>query len=62
MESELPLLLTTEIQCIYALIERVIFAIDEEELKEGEDKLAVVLGRQLSYFADLESLGGLLSI
>ena len=32
----------------------------EEELNEGEDKLAIVLERQLSYFSDLEGLGGLL--
>lgn len=47
-------------QCIYALNKRVIFAVADEELKEGEDKLAIVLERQLSYFSDLESLGGLL--
>ncbi|KAH7348172.1 kinase-like domain-containing protein [Pyrenochaeta sp. MPI-SDFR-AT-0127] len=48
------------IVCIYALTKRVIFAVGDEELKEGEDKLAIVLERQLSYFSDLESLGGLL--
>jgi serine/threonine protein kinase len=42
------------------LTRRVIFAVADEELKEGEDKLAIVLERQLSYFSDLESLGGLL--
>ncbi|KAF2446133.1 kinase-like protein, partial [Karstenula rhodostoma CBS 690.94] len=46
--------------CIYALTKRVIFAVSDEELNEGEEKLAVVLERQLSYFSDLESLGGLL--
>ncbi|KAF1816968.1 kinase-like protein [Eremomyces bilateralis CBS 781.70] len=48
------------IVCIYALTKRVIFAVADEELKDGEDKLAVVLERQLSYFSDLESLDGLL--
>ncbi|KAL9094719.1 MAG: hypothetical protein Q9165_002989 [Trypethelium subeluteriae] len=48
------------IVCIYALTKRVIFAVADEKLKEGEDKLAIVLERQLSYFSDLESLGGLL--
>lgn len=47
-------------QCIYALTKQVIFAVGDEELEEGEDKLASVLERQLSYFSDLESLGGLL--
>lgn len=42
------------------MTKRVIFAVGDEELKEGEEKLAIVLQRQLSYFADLESLGGLL--
>lgn len=32
-------------QCIYALTKRVILAVAEEELKEGEDKLAIVLER-----------------
>lgn len=38
----------------------VVFAVGDEELEEGEEKLAIVLERQLSYFSDLESLGGLL--
>jgi serine/threonine protein kinase len=42
------------------LTKRVIFAVTDEEVKEGEEKLAIVLQRQLSYFSDLESLGGLL--
>ena len=45
---------------LYALTRWVIFAVGDDELKEGEEKLAVVLERQLSYFSDLESLGGLL--
>lgn len=47
-------------QCIYAVLKRVIFAVGDEELKEGEDKLAIILERQLSYFSDLEGLIGLL--
>ena len=47
-------------QCIYTLMKRVVLAVAEEELKEGEDKLAIVLERQLSYFSDLESLEGML--
>jgi serine/threonine protein kinase len=31
----------------------------KEELGEGEDKLAIVIERQLSYFSDWESLQGL---
>ena len=42
------------------MTKQVIFAVTDEELKEGEDKLVLVLERQLSYFSDLESLGGLL--
>jgi hypothetical protein len=34
------------------LTQRVIFAVDDAELAEGEDKLAIVLERQISYFAD----------
>ncbi len=33
---------------------------DEDKLEEGEDKLAVVLERQVSYFSDYESFCGLL--
>lgn len=37
-------------------LKRVIFAVADEERKEGgEDKLAIVLERQLSYFSDLDS-------
>ncbi|KAF2692015.1 calcium/calmodulin dependent protein kinase [Lentithecium fluviatile CBS 122367] len=49
------------IVCIYALTKRVIFAVEKEELEDGcVEELAIVLERQLSYFADLESLDGLL--
>ena len=47
-------------QCIYAVFKRVIFAVDEEELADGEEPLAVVLERQISYFADEDGLNGLL--
>ena len=40
------------IECIYALTKQVIFAVTDEDLKEDEDKLAIVLERQLSYFSD----------
>lgn len=42
------------------MIKRVIFAVDEEELAEGEEPLSVVLERQISYFADEDGLSGLL--
>ncbi|KAL8974223.1 MAG: hypothetical protein Q9197_001536 [Variospora fuerteventurae] len=48
------------IVCIYAMTKQVIFAVADEEVNEGEEKLSIVLERQLSYFSDLESLGGLL--
>lgn len=34
------------------MTQRLVLAVDESELLEGEDKLAIVLERQLSYFAD----------
>ncbi|KAK0925656.1 hypothetical protein LTR29_018015 [Friedmanniomyces endolithicus] len=46
--------------CIYAVTRLVIFAVDESKLAEGVDKLAVVLERQISYFADEDGLSGLL--
>jgi serine/threonine protein kinase len=48
------------VQCIYAVLKRVIFAVDEEELAEGEEPLSVTLERQISYFADEDGLNGLL--
>lgn len=48
------------VQCIYAVLKRVIFAVGEEELAEGEEKLSVVLERQISYFADGDGLDGFL--
>lgn len=39
---------------------RVIFAVGDEEVREGEEKLAIVLQRQVSYFADSQGLDGLL--
>jgi serine/threonine protein kinase len=53
------LLINTIIQCIYAVIKRLIFAVDKEELAEGEEALVVVLERQISYFADEDGLNGL---
>lgn len=47
-------------QCIYAVLQRVIFAVAEEELANGEEPLSVVLERQISYFADEDGLNGLL--
>ena len=38
----------------------VAFAVDESELAQGVDKLAIVLERQMSYFADQDGLNGLL--
>ena len=39
---------------------RVIFAVEEGELAEGEDPLSLVLERQMSYFADEDGFNGLL--
>lgn len=41
---------------MYAVTKRVIFAVADEELAEGEEKLAHILERQLSYFADADGL------
>ncbi|KAI0857107.1 kinase-like protein [Xylaria cubensis] len=45
--------------CIYAVHKRIIFAVSEEELGDGEEILAHVLERQISYFADEEGLDAL---
>jgi hypothetical protein len=42
------------------MTKEVIFAVKEEDLKEGEEPLAVILERQISYFADKEGLNQLL--
>ena len=42
------------------MLKHVILYVDEEALPEGEVALAHILERQISYFADLESLNGLL--
>lgn len=47
-------------KCIYAVHKRVIFAVDESELGEGEEILAHVLERQISYFADEDGIQGFL--
>ncbi|PSN71893.1 hypothetical protein BS50DRAFT_237935 [Corynespora cassiicola Philippines] len=44
--------------CIYAIHKRVIFAVGEDELEEGVEPLAVVIERQISYFADEDGLAG----
>ncbi|KAM5449678.1 hypothetical protein MaudCBS49596_004799 [Microsporum audouinii] len=44
------------IVCIYAVHKKVIFAVDESELGEGEEKLARVIERQISFFADQDSI------
>ncbi len=45
-------------QCIYAVLKRVIFAVSQDELAEGVEPLSVVLERQISYFVDEDGLGG----
>ncbi|KNG88038.1 hypothetical protein ANOM_004084 [Aspergillus nomiae NRRL 13137] len=46
--------------CICAVYKRIIFAVREDELEEGVDPLAVVIERQISYFADEDGLNGFL--
>lgn len=45
---------------MYAVHKRIIFAVQEDELEEGIDPLAVVIERQISYFADEDGLNGFL--
>ncbi|GAB7336145.1 hypothetical protein MBLNU13_g08924t2 [Cladosporium sp. NU13] len=42
------------------MIQGVIFSVDEADLPEGVDKLAVVLEHQISYFADEDGFNGFL--
>ncbi|OJZ92141.1 hypothetical protein ASPFODRAFT_55764 [Aspergillus luchuensis CBS 106.47] len=46
--------------CIYVVHKRVIFAVGDDELDEGIDRLAVVIERQISYFADKDGFHGFL--
>lgn len=43
-------------------MKQVIFAITDQELKEGKDKLATVFELQLPSFSNLETLGHLLPL
>jgi len=42
------------------VLKQVIFAVSDEKLGEGEERLAVVLERQISYFADADGVNALL--
>ncbi|EEP79499.1 predicted protein [Uncinocarpus reesii 1704] len=46
--------------CIYAILKEAIFSMDESRLPKGVNPLSVILERQLSYFADAQSLNGFL--
>ncbi|KAN0115152.1 kinase-like protein [Hyaloscypha variabilis] len=49
------------IVCIYVMTRRIIFKVEEEDLEEGAvEPLAVILERQISYFADEEGLNAFL--
>lgn len=43
-------------QCSFAVLGRVIFAVDETDLAEGEDVLSIVRECQISCIADIEGL------
>ena len=47
-------------ECIYVMTKQIIFAVEEDDLEEGEEALAVILERQISYFADEEGLDAFL--
>ena len=42
------------------MTKQIIFAVEEEDLEQGEEPLAVILERQISYFADEEGLNAFL--
>ncbi|KAF2142627.1 uncharacterized protein K452DRAFT_226940 [Aplosporella prunicola CBS 121167] len=48
------------IVCIYAILGRVIFAVGKEELSDDVEPQAIIIERQISYFADMEGFNGLL--
>jgi serine/threonine protein kinase len=48
------------VQCIYAVTKRVVFAVDEEKILEGTELLDTVLELHLCYFAELEDAIGLI--
>ena len=47
-------------QCIYGVLKKLIFHVNQEELEEGVVVLSVVLERQISYFADDEGFDALM--
>lgn len=47
-------------QCICVLYKHVILAVGEDELDEGIHRLAIVIERQISYFADEDGFNGFL--
>ena len=59
-EPQECLLTSFVVQCICAVLKRIIFVVDKEELGEVEELLSVVLERQISYLADEDRLNGLL--
>ncbi|OJD25306.1 CMGC protein kinase [Blastomyces percursus] len=50
------------IVCIYAVHKRIMFAVDESELGPGEEILAHVLERQISFFADADGIQGFIDL
>jgi serine/threonine protein kinase len=48
-------------ECIYVMTKQIIFAVEEEDLEDGEEPLAVILERQISYFADEDGLNAFLN-
>lgn len=50
----------TSLQSIYAVTKALIFHVDEAELSEDDNLLAIVLERQLSSFGDTDAFNGFL--
>lgn len=53
--------LTVSFQCVYAMIQGVVFGVDKHELTAGVDEFAIVIERQISSFADEDGFQAFLS-
>ena len=48
------------IQCIYAVAKTLVFRFDDSEIRDGMDRLGMIIERQMSLFAEEDTLDGLL--
>lgn len=47
-------------QCIYAVLNKILFAVDRDALDPELEPVAIILERQISYFADPEDVHALI--